>query len=184
MKKITCIAMMAIALLMATPVQAQFAWGIKGGVSLGNNSLPELSVDGERLTLNNYGGFFIGPKAEVRIPVIGLGVEAAVLFAQRQQEAYGSTFRQCSFQVPLNLKYGIGLGNVANIFVAVGPEFGYNLGRTLEAYTMDKSRLSVNAGLGITLLKHVQVGANYNIPCDEAFRIKRGTMQVSLAYLF
>lgn len=184
MKKITCIAMIAAALLMAAPAHAQFAWGIKGGVSLGNQSLPELNVSGTNLSLNNYGGFFIGPKAEVRIPIIGLGVEAAALFAQRQQEAFGKTLKQSSFQVPLNIKYGVGLGNIANIFVAVGPEFGFNVGKTLEAYTMDKSRLSVNAGVGVTLLKHVQVGANYNIPCDETIRIKHGTMQVSLAYLF
>ena len=58
---------MAAALMLATPAKAQFSWGVKGGVSLGNKSLPELKVEGETLSLNNYGGFFIGPKAEVRI---------------------------------------------------------------------------------------------------------------------
>ena len=184
MKKITCIALMAAALMLATPAKAQFSWGVKGGVSLGNKSLPELKVEGETLSLNNYGGFFIGPKAEVRIPIVGLGVEAAVLFAQRQQEVLSTTLKQSSFQVPLNIKYIIGLGNIANVFVAAGPEFGFNVGNSLEAYTIEKSRLSINAGLGVTLLKHVQVGANYNMPCDETLGIRRGTIQVSVAYLF
>ena len=95
-----------------------------------------------------------------------------------------TTLKQSSFQVPLNIKYIIGLGNIANVFVAAGPEFGFNVGNSLEAYTIEKSRLSINAGLGVTLLKHVQVGANYNMPCDETLGIRRGTMQVSVAYLF
>lgn len=185
MRKITCMAMMAVALLLATPAKAQLSLGIKGGVSLGNNSLPQFSTEGQALKLNNYAGFFIGPKAEVRIPIIGLGVEAAAMFAQRNYAISSTTsFKQNSFQIPLNLKYSFGLGNIANIFFAAGPEFGFNVGETREAYHIKKSELSINAGLGVTLLKHVQVGANYNIPCRETINFKAGIVQVSAAYLF
>ena len=39
MKKIKCMAIMAIALLATVPAQAQFAFGIKGGVNMVNNDL-------------------------------------------------------------------------------------------------------------------------------------------------
>ena len=68
MKKITCMAMMAAMLLLAIPAQAQFSWGIKGGVNLGGNDLTMLTNKKSAFDATNYTGFFIGPKAEVRIP--------------------------------------------------------------------------------------------------------------------
>lgn len=186
MKKIICMALMAAALLMATPAHAQFSWGIKGGVNLGNNSLPQLSAEGQVLSLSNYAGFFFGPKAELRLPIIGLGVEAAALYEQKNLAlSTNETFKQNSFQIPLNLKYSFGLGNMVNVFVAAGPEFGFNVGKTpLTTYVEDKAMLSINAGLGVTLLKHLQVGVNYNMPCEEKLYLCYGIVQMSVAYLF
>ncbi len=172
-------AMVAVALLMATPAQAQFCWGIKGGVSLG--SLPELKTEGQALKLDDYAGFFIGPKAEVRIPIIGLGVEAAAMYAQKN---VSDDFKQDCIQLPLNIKYSFGLGNKANLFLAVGPEFGFNVGKTSDVYYMESSTVDLNAGLGVTLLKRVQLAANYNMPWREKLYYKSGLVQFSLAYLF
>ncbi len=185
-RKITCIAIVTTALLLTIPAQAQFCWGIKGGVNLGNNRLPELSTKGQVLSLNNYAGFFLGPKAEVRIPIIGLGVEAAAMYTQRNFAMTSvRSFNQSSFLIPLNLKCSFGLGNKANIFVAAGPEFEYYVGRTpLATYIADKHVLNINAGLGVTLFNHVQLGINYNMPWRETCHFKYGIVQASMAYLF
>lgn len=184
MKKITCMAMMAVALLLATPAQAQFSWGIKGGVNLGSNDLTVLKSKEALLSVDSYTGFFIGPKAEIRIPIIGIGVEAAALYAQKGMSlGEGETFKQNSFQIPLNLKYAFGLGNIANVFIAAGPEFGFNVGETqklvqnlefgttekptggsVRGYVAEKSTLSINVGVGATLINHLQVAINYNMP--------------------
>ena len=186
MKKITCMAIMAVALLLATPAQAQFSWGIKGGVNLVNNDLSALKGMNKEQVMNkdSYTGFFIGPKAELRIPLLGFGVEVAALYSQKGMEfSEGEIFKQNSFQIPLNLKYAFGLGNIANVFIAAGPEFGFNVGETtkvfnniklneinnqttgnVQAYVLEKSTLSINVGVGATLLNHLQVGINYNIP--------------------
>jgi len=186
MKKITCMAVMAVALLLATPAQAQFSWGIKGGVNLVNNDLSALKGMNKEQVMNkdSYTGFFIGPKAELRIPLLGFGVEVAALYSQKGMEfSEGEIFKQNSFQIPLNLKYAFGLGNIANVFIAAGPEFGFNVGETtkvfnniklneinnqttgnVQAYVLEKSTLSINVGVGATLLNHLQVGINYNIP--------------------
>lgn len=186
MRRITSISLIVAALLLATPAHAQFSWGVKGGVNLGNNSLPQLSAEGQVLSLNNYTGFFFGPKAELCLPVIGLGVEAAALYERKNLAVSTSeTFKQNSFQIPLSLKYSFGLGNMVNIFVAAGPEFGFNVGKTsLATYVEDKAMLSVNAGFGITLLKHLQIGVNYNMPCEEKLYLSYGIVQMSVAYLF
>lgn len=185
MKKITCMAIMVMALFVAVPAQAQFSWGIKGGVNLVSNDLSAMKgMSGKDIAnLDNYTGFFIGPKMEVRIPILGLGVEAAALYSQKGMTiGDGETFKQNGFQVPLSVKYGIGIGNIANVFIAAGPEFGFNMGQTskvindivisqdgsatgdIKAYVLDKSTLSINVGVGATLLNHLQVAVNYNIP--------------------
>ena len=178
MKKITFLAAFAAALLFATPAKAQFNWGIKVGVNLGSNVLAVLSDD---FNSRDYTGFFFGPKAEVRIPAIGIGIEAAAMFSQQGVAlTENDVFKQNSFQIPLNLKYTLGLGDMANIFVAVGPEFGFNIGNDelkldniivkegnsggIAAFEFKKSTLSFNLGIGATLLNHVQVGVNYHFP--------------------
>lgn len=184
MKKIACMAAIVAALLFATPAQAQFCWGIKGGVNVGNNDLTVLKDKEAAFNMDNYSGFFIGPKAELRIPILGLGVEAAALYSQKGMKlAEGETFKQNSFQIPLSAKYAFGLGNIANVFIAAGPEFGFNVGETqklvngltfnnenkpesgsVQGYIAEKSTLSINAGIGVTLLNHLQVAINYNMP--------------------
>lgn len=181
-------AIMVMALFVAVPAQAQFSWGIKGGVNLVSNDLSNLSgiVQDKAQIMNkdNYTGFFIGPKAELRVPILGFGIEAAALYSQKGMSVgEGETFKQNSFQIPLNIKYSFGLGNVANVFIAAGPEFGFNVGETtkvfnnvqfddvtgvtagdVSAYVLEKSTLSINIGLGATLLNHLQVALNYNMP--------------------
>lgn len=188
MKKITCMAIMVMALFVAVPAQAQFSWGIKGGVNMVSNNLSELSGivqdKGQIMNKDNYTGFFIGPKAELRVPILGFGIEAAALYSQKGMSVGDNeTFKQNSFQIPLNIKYSFGLGNVANVFIAAGPEFGFNVGETtkvfnnvqfddvtgvtagdVSAYVLEKSTLSINIGLGATLLNHLQVALNYNMP--------------------
>ena len=185
MKKITCMVMMAIALFVAIPAQAQFSWGIKGGLNLASNDFSDLKgMNKEQImSADSYTGFFIGPKAELRVPILGFGLEAAALYSQKGMSlGDNETFKQNSFLIPLNVKYAFGLGNFANIFIAAGPEFGFNMGETtkvinnlivgadgetsgdIKAYVLEKSTLSINVGVGATLLNHLQVALNYNVP--------------------
>ena len=108
------------------------------------------------------------------------------MYAQRNFAVTSTrSFNQSSFLIPLNLKYSFGLGNKANLFVAAGPEFEYYVGRTpLATYIADKSVLNINAGLGVTLFNHVQLGINYNMPWRDTCHFKYGTVQASMAYLF
>jgi hypothetical protein len=178
--------MMAMMLFMVAPAQAQFSWGIKGGVNLASNDLSTFKGMNKEQVMNkdNYSGFFIGPKAEIRIPILGFGLEAAALYSQKGMTiGDNENFKQNSFLIPLNVKYAFGLGNFANVFIAAGPEFGFNMGETskvfnnikfddvtnitsgdISAYVMEKSTLSINVGVGATLLNHLQVALNYNVP--------------------
>ena len=187
MKKSPHIVAIAAILLFAIPTHAQFCWGIKGGANLGNNNLTILKEEGRMLNIQDYTKFFIGPKAEVRIPIIGLSLELSALYAQQGIELPNNeTFKHNSLQIPFNVKYIFGLGNKANLFVTAGPGVDLSIGKTsrvaidlrnngitdnikgyLSEHIVKKANLCVNVGLGVTLLNHLQMGINYNMPWSK-----------------
>ena len=116
MKKIFGALMIAICIAMAMPAQAQIHFGVKGGLNLSKASFSNVS---ENFKKDNFTGFFIGPMAEFNIPIVGLGVDASLLFAQRGiKVSEGNddiTVKQNGIDIPVNLKYTIGLGSLASI---------------------------------------------------------------------
>lgn len=196
MKKIFGALMIAICIAMAMPAQAQIHFGVKGGLNLSKASFSNVS---ENFKKDNFTGFFIGPMAEFNIPIVGLGVDAALLFAQRGikvsegNEDY--TVKQNGIDIPVNLKYTIGLGSLAGIYFAAGPDFYFDFAgnKTIEGVKTDKKKaeVGINVGAGVKLLNHLQVGANYNIPLGDTAKFegidgsyKTKTWQVSVAYIF
>jgi hypothetical protein len=118
---------------------------------------------------------------------------------------------QQGIEIPVNLKYSLGLGNLASVFVAAGPSAFINLDSGIKSIPKTVSdlsnvdyksfELSINAGVGVKLLGHFQIGVNYNMPVtnsaqlinkasglsfpqSQSSSIKAKTWQVSLAYLF
>ena len=196
MKKIFGALMIAVCIGMAMPAQAQIHFGVKGGLNLSKASFSNVS---ENFKKDNFSGFFIGPMAEFNIPIVGLGVDAALLFAQRGikvsegNEDY--TVKQNGIDIPVNLKYTIGLGSLAGIYFAAGPDFYFDFAgnKTIEGVKTDKKKaeVGINVGAGVKLLNHLQVGANYNIPLGDTAKFegidgsyKTKTWQVSVAYIF
>lgn len=106
MKKIFGALMIAICIAMAMPAQAQIHFGVKGGLNLSKASFSNVS---ENFKKDNFTGFFIGPMAEFNIPIVGLGVDASLLFAQRGiKVSEGNddiTVKQNGIDIPVNLKY-------------------------------------------------------------------------------
>lgn len=186
MRKIFGTLLVAVAcLLMAQPAQAQLLkWGVKGGVNMSKIDW-DGGYEGNK---DNSTGFFIGPMAELTLPIIGLGVDGALLYSQRGDDG----FKQQGLEIPVNLKYTIGLGSMLGIYFAAGPDFFYNW----KEYEGDKTvgekksaQFGLNLGAGVKLLKHLQVGVNYQLPMGDSFKIqnvnfKTKTWQVSMAVLF
>ena len=191
MKKIFGALMIAICIAMAMPAQAQIHFGVKGGLNLSKASFSNV---GENFKKDNFTGFFIGPMAEFNIPIVGLGVDASLLFAQRGIKASEgndeyTTVKQNGIDIPVNLKYTIGLGSLAGIYLAAGPDFYFDFEKK-SGIDKKKAEVGINVGAGLKLLNHLQVGANYNIPLGDTADIDTGgsyktkTWQVSVAYIF
>lgn len=193
MKKIFGVLMIAVCCLaMAMPAQAQLLkFGVKGGLNM-----TKLKFEGMK---DNSTGFFIGPMAEVTIPIIGLGVDGALLYSQKGDKLDGIDTKQAGLDIPINLKYSIGLGSMLGVYIAAGPDFYFNF-KGDEKFVDDeltlekkKAQVGINVGAGLKLLRHLQVGFNYNIPFGDSFTWKNAghaigaknkTWQVSAAYIF
>jgi hypothetical protein len=188
MKKVISVMMVAVALMMAAPAQAQLIkFGVKGGVNMS-----ELDFDGGyEGNKDNATGFFIGPMAEFTLPIVGLGIDGAVMFSQRGK----NETKEQGFEVPVNLKYTIGLGSMAGVYLAAGPDFFFNLKDfDVEGGKAKKSQVAVNIGAGLKLLSKLQLGVTYQIPMGDSFEwkdavgaggsAKNKTWQVSAAYMF
>ena len=171
MKKI--FATLLLSVLMALPSSAQVKFGLKGGLNV-----TDMSLSSEVFDASNRAGFFIGPTVKVSLPLTGLGIDGSVLYDQRSAKIENNvgetqTVKQQQVAIPINLRYGVGLGSLANVFLFAGPQVGFNVGdddyswRDTSTYSLKKSNFSVNVGLGATLLTHLQLTANYNIACGK-----------------
>lgn len=187
MKNIFTTAVLAAAMLFsANSAEAQVKFGIKGGLNV-----TSMSLDSKVLDAENRAGFFIGPTLKFTLPVVGLGIDASALYDQREAKAKAevegaeveSNFKTQSVNIPINVRYGFGLGSTASIFLFAGPQFGFNVGdknqsifKDMGEWRLKSSTFSVNVGVGAMLLSHLQLSANYNIACG-----KTGDMTVSKA---
>ncbi|MCF2737315.1 porin family protein [Bacteroides caecigallinarum] len=188
MKKIFSTLVIMACLLLAVPAQAQVKFGLKGGIDM-SKITTEIG--------DNATGFFAGPMMEVTLPIVGLGVDVAALYSQSGIKFDGNSDKLKSIEVPVNLKWTVGLGSTFGIFAAVGPQFGFNLDNGVDAALNSKTcAVSVNAGVGLKLLRHLQLGVNYNIGASEMTakyaddptkitpNFRKNSWQVSLAYMF
>ena len=172
MKKVLSVLMVVVAMMFATNANAQIKFGLKGGLDVTNMSLSNDVFDASNKT-----GFFVGPMVKVTIPVVGLSFDAAALYDQKEAkisaENVETTMTQKSLNIPVNVRYGFGLSSLANVFVFAGPQWGINVGdknfkwNDSSCYSLKKTNFSVNVGLGVTLLSHLQLSANYNIACGK-----------------
>ena len=213
MKKMFSLALVALGMMAAMPSQAQIKFGLKGGLNI-----TDMSMSKDVLDASNRTGFFIGPSVKFTLPVVGLGIDAAALYDQREAklkvdaenttgtELTSNKIKQQSINIPINLRYSIGLGDLAGIYFAAGPQFGFNVGDknfdwTKEtSYRMESTNFSVNLGAGVSLIKHLEIGFNHTIACgktgeasvknvlnntwEQVSRGRTNAWQISAAYYF
>ena len=212
MKKYFVVILMAI--VVAMPSRAQVRFGLKGGLNLTQMSVSNSSVED---MFKNKAGYFAGPTIKIALPIVGLGIDVAALYDYREAEIEVSNtqnntvtekLKQQSIQVPINVRYGVGLGSTANLFIFAGPQFGFNVGDKdkklfdeAAEWTLRSSNVSANVGLGLLLMDYLQLSANYNIALGKTGEVdfKSGTSaawdtvrgkakanawQIALAYYF
>jgi len=193
MKKRMILLIAVLAITFALPVSAQLHFGLRGGLDYSKANFDDVKN-------GTYTGWFIGPSAEISIPLVGLSVDGAALLAHAGSKVSGEKMSKNSIEIPVNLKYGFGFGRYASLFLFAGPQWGFKFdsdAATADAdgnlYRYKSSALSANLGVGVKLLAHLQLIANYNFKLDKDTEIvsqvvkssrSKNTFQLAATYYF
>lgn len=179
MKKAISLIILSIGLLISTSASAQdVKFGIKGGLNV-----TDMRLSTDLFSETNRMGGFIGPTVKFTLPIVGLGVDVSALYDFREAKLKDPSkqekaVKQQQIAIPVNFRYSIGLGSMANAFLFAGPQWGINIGEKDfrwtkgSSYSLKNSNFSVNAGLGITLMNHLQISADYNIAMGKTADVK------------
>lgn len=219
MKKLFVILLGVFALGAATPAQAQVKFGVKGGLNVTNMTFTKDIFDASNKTGFFIGpmvkvslplGFSVDAaalydqkSADVKyeyteVMYVDKTTDGSFLLSPSVDVVYQKSsgvakVKQQSINVPVNLRYAVGLGSMANMFFFAGPQWGFNIGHKNydtsfsngqedhNFFSFKNSNFSINVGLGATLLKHLQVSANYNIACGKTADISYGKALESIA---
>lgn len=222
MKKITLSLALMLGMACGTAQAQSFSYGIVGGLNL--TKLKYSGSAKENFSSDNRAGWYIGPKVEFNT-ALGIGIDAALEFSQRslnitsedlsaENTVHGVVSNQSvtekyrTIEIPINIRYNIGLGSKAGVYVSTGPQFGFalqnmkwkNLGSGTN-FSKENMNTTWNIGAGVRLLGHLEVGVGYNFALGKAgkaiigdnyngtsqdyeLKYKTNTFQVQVAYLF
>lgn len=180
MKRFKLIILAAVvAIAGAAQAAAQFKIGPKVGIAVNS-----LHFDTSTFDADNRTGFTGGLMCEFTVPVIGLGLDASLMYVRRSVKAEyepgtggpatavtGTTIGRDYLTLPINLKWKINIP-VVKPFITTGPEFSFLTSRKAvsDAWRNKSVDYSWNFGAGVELLGHLQVAASYGIGLNNALK--------------
>lgn len=163
MKKIILFAVCVLSLLATVPAQAQFNFGVKAGVNMSNFDYEDIEY-----AAGNVTGFTGGFMLEAMVPIIGIGAEASVMYSRKGGEVptaddKTNTFKTDNIDIPINLKWKVGIPYVGKLFLIAGPSFKFKLDDNFTESVKNQTNfdLSINAGGGVELFSKIQIAAQY-----------------------
>lgn len=192
---------LVMAMVCSMGAQAQFRFGLKAGVDINKLHLNKSAFDSD-----NRAGFTGGVMVEFTVPVVNLGFDASVLYAQRSATMYNEdesvrTDHRGYIDIPINFKWKFGmfgLGKIISPFLTTGPDFSFLCSKQnfQDAWNSRKFDFAWNVGAGVQLLNKVQIAASYGFGLTKSSNALHGdaawknldgknrTWTVTLAYLF
>jgi len=177
-KKITVITF-AILLMSAFSLRAGIRIGVKGGVNLAN-----ASFNTSALQTDNFTGFQVGPIIEIS-GLTGFGLDAAVLYSQQGVNFTGASSlsdlsgKSSTLDIPVNLKMKFSLAQMFGIYVTAGPYVSFKLDNqssfssnqeiVKDEWLNKNFGVGLNVGAGFELIKHLQIGVNYQLALNNDY---------------
>ena len=173
-------------LLVAFPLNGMsqgLHFGLKGGV-LGNKaSVSGMSSDFKE---ENLTGFQVGPMAQYQTGFYGITLDFSLLYVQRgvkltNRETHRTgDIRTQSIDIPIELKWEMGLSDYFDLFLGLGPSFSFIidkdnwarefthiaadiLNKDLGSMGWRSSEVGFNLGGGVKIMRHLMLSCYYNI---------------------
>lgn len=175
MKKLTIVfAIIVASFASALSADAQLRFGLKAGVAINSLHFNESAFDAD-----NRAGFTGGAMIEFTAPIVGVGVDASLMYVRRnaqfmeQNEIHKDN--RDYIDIPVNLKWKMNLPLVNKIvrpMLFTGPSFSFLTSRRSaeEAWRNRKFDTSWNFGAGAELFSHLQIAASYSVGMTKALK--------------
>lgn len=178
---------------------SQIKFGVKGGFDVSSNR-----INKDVLNASNRLGFQIGLTTEARVPIVGLGFELSALYGHQEYNVKQEGYNLSDYnyiRVPLNIKYKYNFLGLFGVFASAGPYAEFRLsGGDLENKSIAKQweaksfGAGINAGAGVSLLSHLEVGMYYrksltnnysdNSGLGNMLKKKPDNWSINLTYFF
>lgn len=160
--------------------EAQFHWGVRAGADFS-----KFPTTADQFKSDYYTGFHIGPTVEMKLP-LRFSVDASLLFSQKnvgitsmEKTEVKDILKTNYFVVPVNAKFDLVSLPGADVMVIAGPQFNFKLSNNLEDLKdlnalreteAKKASIGVNVGLGVRVLKMLQIAALYNATLSDDYK--------------
>ena len=168
MKTIKHLLLAVVAVIaVAGSANAQFKFGPRVGINVNSLHFNEKTFKDDNRT-----GFTAGLQAEFTVPVIGVGLDASLMYVRRNMEAIiddDPVTKHCDyFEIPINIKWKMNIPVIAKLvkpYVLTGPSLAFMTSKKAltEAYKYKSVDTSWNVGLGLEFFSHLQLAAYYGI---------------------
>ena len=181
MKKVTGLVLIILMAFIAVPAKSQLKFGVKGGLNISS-----VHLNSDILKADNVTGFQIGPMIETTIPLIGVGLDAGILYSQKGMDVKSETGTSTNVKtdyidVPVNLKWKFGLPIIKG-YLAAGPYIGFRVGgdkfweipgSVVGQVKAKNFSAGLNFGAGVELISHLQVGINYGLGLTDNYSAEK-----------
>jgi len=164
MKKVTGLVLVILMVFIAVPAKSQLKFGVKGGLNISS-----VHMNSDILKADNVTGFQIGPMIETTIPLIGIGLDAAILYSQKgvdmktEGTVTSTSMKTDYLDIPVNLKWKFGIPLV-KAYLSAGPYVGFRVGGDKiwnvlgEQIKAKNFSAGLNFGVGAELISHFNYG--------------------------
>ena len=176
-------------LMMGGTVSAQVRFGIRGEVGINQPSFTR-----DLYSVENMNDFKVGPTLEFMLPVVDFGIEGSVLYSNEKMnvktvseqgiKTIVEDISSHSIDVPVNLKYKIGLISPVKVFLAAGPYANFRLAGDdfeyeafMDKVEANKFQAGINLGAGLELINRVAVGFNYRMKLTDDYAVNEPALE-------
>ncbi|MDU1905751.1 MAG: porin family protein [Dysgonomonas sp.] len=162
---------------------SQLRFGLKGGFDVSSNR-----INKDILNADNRLGFQVGGTMEFLAPLIGLGGELSILYGHQKGDKgtidNGEEYKVNDYnylRVPLNLKKKFSVVGLFGVFIQAGPYAEFKLsGADVEKASVSEQweaksfAMGINAGAGVEVLNHLELGMYYRKSLTDNYGDKQG----------
>lgn len=179
---------------------AQLRFGVKAGLNLNSIHLNNASATfGD----DNKCGYTLGVMTEFQVPLIGLCFDLSAMYTRMNteltQDHIDKNIGKDFLEIPLNIKYKFGLpivGSIISPYLLTGPAVAVKLNKNnkgADALQTKGVQAVWNVGVGVELVKHLQIQGSYGFGMNNIakhwtettqVKAKNNYWTVTAAYLF